>query len=127
MKVAQVIEAIHLKHPALKPILSTGIGHRLMFCESELMTRILLRLRVQETVALPIFDAILVKTSKANIAKAVMEEELIRMTDIRPWFASKGRCNDFCFLTCASHYKTFIKSNEGSSDRDEKESIRRAH
>ena len=54
-----------------------------MFHESERMTRILLRLREQKTVALPIFDAVLVKASKASSAKAVMEEEFRRMTGVK--------------------------------------------
>jgi hypothetical protein len=81
-KVGDVIASIKHKHPALTSVLSTGIGHRLMFHESELMTRVLQHLQHLHIVGLPVFDAVLVKASKAHSAQKVMRGEFLRMTGI---------------------------------------------
>ena len=72
-QIADVIGAIREKHPMLKSVLSTGRGFHLMYRESEIMMRVLERLKSQAVVGLPVFDAVIVKASEAAEAKAVME------------------------------------------------------
>lgn len=80
VKVGDVIRAIHERHPRLRPVLGTGAGFALMFLESEIMMRVLERLQQLDVVGLPLFDAVIVKASKADAAEAVMKAEFKRHT-----------------------------------------------
>ena len=53
-----------------------------MYLESEIMMRVLEKLRHQNIVGLPIFDGVIVKASKAEIAKAVMKEQFNKATGL---------------------------------------------
>lgn len=75
-----VVAAIHLKHPKLASVLSCGLGLQLMFHESEIMMRVLEQLQKQQIIALPIFDAVVVKASKADEAKAAMVQQFEEYT-----------------------------------------------
>ena len=81
-KVADVIGRIREKHPMLKSVLSTGRGYHLMYRESEVMMRVLESLRGQSMVGLPVYDAVIVKRSEAEAAKAVMEREFQKATGL---------------------------------------------
>lgn len=80
-KIADVIGAIREKHPMLKSV--TGQGYHLMYRESEIMMRVLERLKGQAVVGLPVFDAVIVKASEAAAAKSVMEGEFQRATKLQ--------------------------------------------
>ena len=82
VKIGDVIGAIREKHPMLGSVLSTGAGFHLMYRESEIMMRVLEKLRHQNIVGLPIFDGVIVKASKAEIAKAVMKEQFNKATGL---------------------------------------------
>ena len=73
-KVAEVIEAIEEAHPAIAYRLFQGEGLGLQFTESEILVKVLLRLRDQGITALPVHDAIVVARSNAEKAKVAMEE-----------------------------------------------------
>jgi hypothetical protein len=73
VKIGDVIKAIHEKHPNLGSVLSTGVGFHLMYLESELMMRVLEKLRYQDIVGLPVFDGVI--ASKAEIAIEVMKDQ----------------------------------------------------
>ena len=79
-KVSDVIQAIYEKHPQLRPVLGTGAGFGLMFLESEIMMRVLEGLQERDVVGLPVFDAVIVKASKAVTAMAVMKAAFKRQT-----------------------------------------------
>ena len=81
-KIREVIGGIHEKHPMLASVLSTGVGFHLMFLESEIMMRVLEQLRVQNIVGLPMFDAVIVKASEEETAKAVMKKEFKKATGL---------------------------------------------
>ena len=81
-KIGDVVDAIREKHPTLESVLSTGAGFHLMYRESEIMMRVLEQLRHQAIVGLPIFDGVLVKASKAEAAKILMEEEFKNATGL---------------------------------------------
>lgn len=72
--VARVTEALVHKHPPLAACINIGLGHRLMFLESELLVSVLLKLQAAGIVALPMHDGLLVPWSRRDQVKAVMEE-----------------------------------------------------
>ena len=82
VKIGDVIGAIREKHPMLGSVLSTGAGFHLMYLESEIMMRVLEKLRHQNIVGLPVFDGVIVKASKAETAKAVMKEQFNKATGL---------------------------------------------
>jgi hypothetical protein len=82
VKIGDVIEAIRQKHPMLGSLLSTGAGFHLMYLESEIMMRVLEKLRHQNIVGLPIFDGVIVKVSKAETAKGVMKDQFNKETGL---------------------------------------------
>lgn len=71
-KVRDVVAAIEKAHPELRKLFNSEIGHRIQFIESEIITAVLLSLKAQRVVALPVHDAVVVKKSKAKAAKAAM-------------------------------------------------------
>ena len=82
VKIGDVIEAIREKHPMLGSVLSTGVGFHLMYLESEIMMRVLEKLRHQNIVGLPVFDGVIVKASKAETAKGVMKDQFNKETGL---------------------------------------------
>jgi hypothetical protein len=82
VKIGDTIGAIREKHPMLGSVLSTGAGFHLMYLESEIMMGVLGKLRNQNIVGLPVFDGVIVKASKAEIAKAVMKEQFNKTTGL---------------------------------------------
>jgi hypothetical protein len=81
-KVSEIIRLIHQKHPMLGSVLSAGRGHRLMFLESQIMMCVLQHLREVGVVALPVFDAVIVKASTAVAVEAVMRGQFQRFTGL---------------------------------------------
>ena len=82
VKIGDVIGAIREKHPMLGSVLSTGAGFHLMYLESEIMMHVLEKLRHQNIVGLPVFDGVIVKASKAEVAKGVMKEQFNKATGL---------------------------------------------
>lgn len=70
--ITDVVGAIHASHPKIASFFTTEIGHRCQFLESEILVEVLRILGSMEIVALPIHDAILVPSPKADIARRVM-------------------------------------------------------
>jgi hypothetical protein len=76
VKIAQVTEAIFERHPMLKGVLAApGIGHTLMFMESEILLRVLRRCQERSIVALPVFDCVVVKASVEELVRRIMRQE----------------------------------------------------
>jgi hypothetical protein len=74
LKVAKAIAGIAEAHPALAPLFFTGVGHGLMFTESQILVEVLLRLIERGLTALPVHDAIVVAESAQEEAERVMRE-----------------------------------------------------
>lgn len=55
--------AVEAKHPHLKPYFYKGLGHELMFIESQIMVKVMLSLIEEGICPLPIHDAVLVPRS----------------------------------------------------------------
>jgi len=68
-----IVARIAAAHPAIAHQFGTGAGLRAMFVESQIIVRVLLDLKSEGIVALPVHDAILVKASDANSAEKSMK------------------------------------------------------
>ena len=76
---AGVKALIDLQHQGIVHLFGTGVGHALQFRESQLLVNLLIRVKHNGEVALPIHDAILVKESAATSMKVLMEWTALRM------------------------------------------------
>jgi len=76
------IRAVAARHPALVPHFFSGIGHRAMFMESEILIDVLLRLVERDIPALPIHDAVLVPESALREAEDVMRDVFFAHTKL---------------------------------------------
>jgi len=70
--VGRTKKAILGVHPALRSAWGRGLGHRLMFLESQILVAVLLRLLDRGIPALGIHDSLLVAESDADVAVATM-------------------------------------------------------
>lgn len=82
-KFERVYRAIARHHTAIEPLFGTGAGLRFMYQESEILIRVLLRLKAEGIVALPIHDCVLVPVSARDIAKETMETCFLEVTGIQ--------------------------------------------
>jgi hypothetical protein len=73
-KLMDVVDAIKVRHMPIIGIFETGAGHRLAFVESNILIDVLGDLAELGTAALPLHDSVLVAASKAEQAKATMEQ-----------------------------------------------------
>ena len=71
-KIGEVIEAIEANHPLIKDLFHHGIGHDAQFTESQVLVEVLLTLKAQGVIALPIHDAVMVPSSKVSVTKDIM-------------------------------------------------------
>jgi hypothetical protein len=71
--VQELLTKIKATHPAIAPYFETGIGHRTQFIESEVLVSVLLRLRDQGIVGLPVHDAVVVPRSSSDVVRTIMK------------------------------------------------------
>jgi hypothetical protein len=74
LSIQEVVNLILQAHPAIAHLLGTEVGHRAQFIESQVMVKVLLRLREESIVALPIHDGLVVSSDAEARAKAVMKD-----------------------------------------------------
>lgn len=68
-------------HPEIAAWLrGSDVGYQLMYLESQIMVRILLRCRSEDFIALPLHDGLLVPQSRCRDAKLIMEQAFREMT-----------------------------------------------
>ena len=79
-----ILEAVARKHPAIYPQMTSGIGMQLFRKESDILVDVLLTLKTQGIVALPIHDAVVVQDDNSDKAKAVMKDIFLGHTGITP-------------------------------------------
>ena len=79
-----ILEAVARKHPAIYPQMTSGIGMQLFRKESDILVDVLLTLKTQGIVALPIHDAVVVQDDNSDKAKAVMKKVFKEHTGITP-------------------------------------------
>jgi len=76
-----VTAAILRHHPNIRGVLSSlGIGHHLMFLESEIMMGILRQCQRRKIVALPVYDCVVVKASAEGSVRRIMRQEFKAVT-----------------------------------------------
>jgi hypothetical protein len=80
--VQELTEVLRHAHPAIAHHFGTQVGHHVQFLESEILVEVLLRLRDQGVIALPIHDAFVVSWSKKDLVRNVMMEVFEEMTSI---------------------------------------------
>jgi hypothetical protein len=79
-KPRDAIDDIKRKHPTIAHLFERGHGLRFMRQESDLIVTVTLALFSRGIVALPIHDAVLVPEKHTAAARAVMEQEALRLT-----------------------------------------------
>lgn len=77
-----LIADISARHPALVPLFSTAICHKLQSIESSIMVGILLRLKQEGIVGLPIHDGLVVSCSFEDKTREIMEEVALELTGV---------------------------------------------
>jgi hypothetical protein len=82
--IKDILEAVARKHPAIYPQMTSGIGMQLFRKESDILVDVLLTLKTQGIVALPIHDAVVVRDDNSDKAKAVMKKVFKEHTGITP-------------------------------------------
>jgi hypothetical protein len=83
VKCNDVTAAILEHHPNTKGVLSSvGIGHHLMFIESEIMMGVLRQCRKRNIIALPVYDCVVVKASEADTVEKIMKKEFRAITGL---------------------------------------------
>jgi hypothetical protein len=82
IKVADVIEAISHRHPALVPLFGTAQALVHQNIDSRVVVRSLLKLKMLGVVALPIHDCLLVKDVHASLTKEVLETAFLEETGV---------------------------------------------
>lgn len=80
--VGPVIDAIKQAHYPVADRFGTGVGHRLMFLESQTLIAVLLELLQRNAPALPIHDAVLTSQRNARMAERVMLETFEKIAGI---------------------------------------------
>jgi len=82
--IKDILEAMAIKHPAIYPQMTSGIGMQLFRKESDILVDVLETLRSEGIVALPVHDAVVVRDDISDKAKAVMKQVFREHTGITP-------------------------------------------
>lgn len=74
MAFAQVVEALQQLHTPINHLFFTGIGHQVQFVESEILVDVLLALKTEGIIGLPVHDAVIVaRSSIPQVSKIMLE------------------------------------------------------
>jgi hypothetical protein len=84
INVKDILRAVEKKHPVIFPLMTSGIGMQLFRNESDILVDVLLTLKTQGIVGLPIHDAVVVRDDNSDKAKAVMKQVFREHTGITP-------------------------------------------
>jgi len=82
--IRDILAAIESKHPTIYPQMTSGIGMQLFRKESDILVDVLITLRSEGIVALPVHDAVVVRDDISDKAKAVMKKVFKEHTGITP-------------------------------------------
>jgi hypothetical protein len=74
MKITQIVDLVKETHPVVSHLMEKGQGHYLQFLESELLVSLLLRLKEEGIVSLPVHEAVVVPRSKKSRCEEIMKE-----------------------------------------------------
>lgn len=76
LKLREAVRLIEVKHAPIARLFGSGLGYRLMRLESDILISVITNLFKTGVPALPLHDAVLVRRSDVEAAKAAMEHEL---------------------------------------------------
>lgn len=74
VSLAEVVELLEEAHAPIRQLFFTGVGHRAQFVESEILVDVLLELKRQGVVGLPVHDAVIVARSVVPLVTEIMLE-----------------------------------------------------
>lgn len=77
------IARIRAHHAGIGHFLGADQGHRLQFIESQVLVALLMRIREEGLIGLPIHDCLLVPVSQADKIQVIMEEVSLLVAGIR--------------------------------------------
>lgn len=80
LDIRQVVDMIQSHHSAIRHMFFGNAGFREMFIESEILLDVLLRLKDEDVVALPVHDALIVPWFAAPLVKRIMEDVFLKHT-----------------------------------------------
>ncbi len=81
----EVSYAIQRYHSGIAHKFYVGIGHYLQYLESQILIKVLLRLKDLGIHALPIHDAVLVGKAWVDMSRELMEQVFLDMTNLESW------------------------------------------
>ncbi len=74
LNISEIVQRIKQAHPGIAHLFCIEIGHTVQFIESEVLIRVLLTLRADNIVALPVHDALVVPCSAKERTTTVMRD-----------------------------------------------------
>ena len=80
----ELLTAVEQKHPAIFPLMTSGLGMQLFRTEADILVGVLEALRCQGVVALPIHDAVLVADADKGTTMRMMKETFKDYTGLTP-------------------------------------------
>ena len=81
----EVSEAIRRYHSGIAHKFYVGIGHYLQYLESQILIKVLFRLKELGIHALPIHDAVVVGKAWVDMSRQLMEQVFLDMTNVESW------------------------------------------
>ena len=81
----EVSDAILRYHSGIAHKFYVGIGHYLQYLESQILIKVLLRLKDLGIHALPIHDAVVVGRAWVDMSRQLMEQVFLDMTNVESW------------------------------------------
>ena len=81
----EVSDAIQRYHSGIAHKFYAGIGHYLQYLESQILIKVLLRLKDLGIHALPIHDAVVVGRAWVDMSRQLMEQVFLDMTNVESW------------------------------------------
>lgn len=90
MSFSLVVEALRQAHAPITALFGTGIGHQAQFVESEILVDVLLALKAEGIVGLPVHDAVIVARSSIPKVTRIMLEVFKTHTGVDGMVSEEG-------------------------------------
>lgn len=90
MSFAQVVEALRQAHAPISPLFGSGVGHQVQFVESEILVDVLLALKAEGVIGLPVHDAVIVARSSIPKVTMIMLEVFKAHTGVEGMVSEDG-------------------------------------
>lgn len=90
MPFAQVVESLRQAHAPISPLFGSGIGHQVQFVESEILVDVLLAMKAEGIIGLPVHDAVIVARSSIPQVSRIMLEVFKTHTGVEGMVSEEG-------------------------------------